>query len=188
MILYLAVWYDRQPNSETQQSHGKELADHNLNQMSGMDTQSLVVRVQFQNKMKFLELKEIDLNWKTFIDKGNSQTQIYVFSEFHFTLFTTALTLFDAKIHGQKAVYLKDNLGTDIPQNLFEQILRNFHNGSNFFVQMSVDSLPENQIGLVTPSVSVNFICCIVLPHNCAATSNAQLLIYLSFWKHISKR
>lgn len=73
-----------------------------------------------------------------------------------FDSFFTALNLFDANVCGKNAVYLKDNLGTDIPQNLFVEIIKNFHNGSNFFVQMSMDSLPENQIELVTASVSLH--------------------------------
>lgn len=66
--------------------------------------------------------------------------------------------LFEAKIDGKCAVYLKDNLGTEIPQNLFTLVIRNYCKGSNFFVQMCVDLMPENQIELVTSSVSMNII------------------------------
>lgn len=83
------MWYERDSSSVTeQQNHEKKLVNHNLNQMSRMDTQSFVVRVQFQNKTKFLELKENDLDWKTFIDKGNSHKQFMFFLSFilHFLL------------------------------------------------------------------------------------------------------
>lgn len=35
-----------------------------------MNAESFVLRVKFQNKTKFLELKKDELHWESFIDKG----------------------------------------------------------------------------------------------------------------------
>lgn len=68
-------------------------------------------------------------------------------------VYFSALLLFGNKITGQSIVYLTDNTGTDIPQNLFVQIIKNFWNGSNFYVEIKYTPTKDNNNQLVTPEV-----------------------------------
>lgn len=68
-------------------------------------------------------------------------------------LFFTALLLFGVKIIETSIVYLSDNTGTDIPQNLFLQIIKFFWNGSSFHVEIKYTPVKNNNNELVTSNV-----------------------------------
>lgn len=38
-----------------------------------MDSREYLVRVQFQNNIKYLSISDTDLEWKKFVDKGESE-------------------------------------------------------------------------------------------------------------------
>lgn len=70
----------------------------------------------------------------------------------------SGLALFGVQIHQRSTVYLCDNIGTDIPKDLFEFVIKNFWNGSNFFVEIKYAVVQNNNnIDLVTPEVRYIF-------------------------------
>lgn len=71
-----------------------------------------------------------------------------------FFYFIQALNLFGTKIVDTSVVYLTDNVGADIAQDKFKDIIRTFHAGGNYFVRISFQSLSSDTIELVTPVVS----------------------------------
>lgn len=69
-----------------------------------------------------------------------------------------ALLLFGVQITEQSTVYLSDNTGTDIPQNLFLHIIKHFWNGSNFYVEIKYTPTINSNNQLVTPEVRKLFL------------------------------
>lgn len=64
------------------------------------------------------------------------------------------LKLFGVTIYEKSTVYLSDNVGTDIPQDLFVNIIKNFWNGSCFYVEIKYKSTERNaNVELITPEV-----------------------------------
>lgn len=63
--------------------------------------------------------------------------------------------MFGAKIMERSTVYLIDNTGTDIPQNLFEKIIQNFWNGSNFHIEIKYTQTQINNLDIVVPQVTL---------------------------------
>lgn len=50
--------------------------------------------------------------------------------------------------------FLTDNLGTDIPMNLFKEIIECYHNGSNFFIKVNIESTQKHQTQIVSSQVN----------------------------------
>lgn len=63
-----------------------------------MNAESFVLRVKFQNKTKFLELKKDELHWESFIDKGMWITNLCFTGELHCGLFSSASKRFSMLI------------------------------------------------------------------------------------------
>lgn len=122
-----------------------------------MDTKEYFVRVCFQNKFKFVKLEENELNWRVFIDKGKEKDKFNIVYRFSIiigsSIFSLVIHSFDFKIGSTSAIYLKDNLGVDIPQDFFEGIIRSYHSGSNFYIHIDIKP-SKNCLELVTPFVS----------------------------------
>lgn len=119
-----------------------------------------IVRVKFQDENKFIVFSENELNWKTFVDKGRFYKKtIKYFSIFIVIDFrhTKGFSSFGVKIHERSTVYLTDNLGTKIPQDLFASIIKYFRNGSNFYVEIKFTATQNNHNDLVTPQVKRDF-------------------------------
>lgn len=114
-----------------------------------------IVRVKYQNTTKFVVLSENELEWQKFVDKGNSISHkrfLLGDLEKYFTWFNVSgLSVFGTKISERSSVYLSDNIGTDIPRNVFVQIIKNYCHGSNFYVE--IKHTPNNNDELVTPKV-----------------------------------
>lgn len=119
-----------------------------------MSSENIIVRVQNNNRIQFLDLGA-EVDWQKFNDKGN----LFICCTFDCKIFivdlSPAFALFGLTPHPKNVVHLTDNLGTEIPKNLFEHIIRSFHSGSSFFVQLSYElSAAQQQLELVTPCVS----------------------------------
>lgn len=116
-----------------------------------------VFRVKFQNLKKFVTLTEGELEWQTFVDKGNFENcnfhKIVKVNLFSVTFYFIALALFGTKITQQSVVYLFDNTGTEIPQQLFPFIVKHFWNGSNFHIEIKYTPTRKQNNDLVTPDV-----------------------------------
>lgn len=80
----------------------------------------------------------------------------------HCLLFFIPLLLSVANVFGLKfgadvysGLILTDNLGFGIPRNLLVEVIKNFHNGSNFYinVEYQISDTRRGHIELVTPTV-----------------------------------
>lgn len=66
--------------------------------MNFPENRNYIVRVSFKNKFKFLKLKECEVDWKTFIDKGkarNFKTHNKIFKRFF--LMNCRITTFQSR-------------------------------------------------------------------------------------------
>lgn len=96
-------------------------------------------------------ISSIKVSENDFKQRNNVQCVVISFGIL-FVCFS-ALLLFGHEITEQSVVYLTDNTGTDIPQNLFVQIIKSFWNGSNFFVEIKYKPTQDNNDKLVTAEV-----------------------------------
>lgn len=59
-----------------------------------------------------------------------------------------------SRLGARALVFLTDNLGTDIPMNLFKEIIECYHNGSNFFIKVNIESTQKHQTQIVSSQVN----------------------------------
>lgn len=122
----------------------------------------------------------------------NYKMQIFIISN---NSFVVALALFGTKIYESSTVYLTDNVGTCIPQNLFMDIIKNFWNGSNFYVEIKYTNIIRNNNcsnDLVLPEVKISVdLIFSIFKYLCSCNFrmflHCFLLIY-SIWKLISNQ
>lgn len=94
------------------------------------------------------------MNWTGKHLSTKVRTKLYLHcSHLIFRCCVTALLLFATRIEQNSIVYLTDNTGTDIPRNLFEIIIKNYWNGSNFYVEIKYTPTTVSNVELVTREV-----------------------------------
>lgn len=124
------------------------------------EEKTYILRIVCQNKSQFISFKESELNITKFPEKGESKC--YEPFEIHRLLFFIALFLSVANIFGLKfgadvysSLILTDNLGFPIPRNLLADVIKSFHNGSMFYVNVEyqISDMRRGHIEIVTPTV-----------------------------------
>lgn len=124
------------------------------------EEKTYIVRIVCQNKSLFVTFKESELNITKFPEKG--ELKCYKPFEMHCLLLFIPLLLSVANVFGLKfgadvysGLILTDNLGFAIPRNLLFAVIKNFHNGSNFYinVEYQISDTRRGHIELVTPTV-----------------------------------
>lgn len=117
-----------------------------------------IVRVVCQNESRFIVFKEEELDTKKFPEKSEQtwNMQWLLFLILHFVSVANVFGLkFGADVFS--GLVLTDNLGFEIPKNLLVDVIKNFHNGSMFYINVEyrISDSCRGQIELVTPTVYV---------------------------------
>lgn len=120
-----------------------------------------IVRVVCQNKSRFIPFKEEELDTKKFPEKGELMGNMQ-WLLFNILYFVSVANIFGLKFGADvfSGFVLKDYLGFVIRKNLLADIIKNFHNGSMFYinVEYQMSDSCRGQIELVTPMVSFRLI------------------------------
>lgn len=127
------------------------------------EEKTYIVRIVCQNKSLFITFKESELNITKFPEKG--ELKCYDPFEMHWLLLCITLFLSVANAFGLKfgadvysGLILTDNLGFPFSRNLLVAVIKNFHNGSMFYINIEyqISDTRRGYIEIVTPTVIYN--------------------------------
>lgn len=122
-----------------------------------------IVRVMCQGKLMFVQFSDNELNSKSFPEKGKFLSLVSKFKTLFLLMYFKLISV--ANIFGIKfdavpysGLILTDNLGFPIPKHMFTEIVKTYHNGSMFYVNVEyqISSSLQGNLFLVTESVRFN--------------------------------